>query len=361
MRIQKNITLAPYTTFKIGGPADFFCSVTSEDDVREAVEFSKKKKIPFFVVGGGSNILISDKGFPGLVILNEIKGIKYEKVNSKKEKEGEIVYAAAGESWDGFVEYTVSQGFSGLENLSSIPGTVGASAVQNLGAYGVTAGQFIYLVRAFNTREMKFVELSNSDCGFEYRDSMFKHEKGRYVITGVDFKLEKGGKVNIEYKDLKEDFEKKKVESGEWKVGEKALLSTLYPLPSPREVREAVISIRANKLPDWKLWGTAGSFFKNPVVSAQEYATLKNKYPGLPGFPESDGKVKLALAWVLDNICHAKGMMNGNVGTYEKQALVFVAKPGATATEVVELAQELMKRVKDATGVTIEGEVEWVN
>jgi UDP-N-acetylmuramate dehydrogenase len=173
---------------------------------------------------------------------------------------------------------------------------------------------------------------------------MFKHEKGRYVIVRVDFKLEKGGKANIEYKDLKEYFAAKKINA-----------------PSSAEVREAVISIRAGKLPDWKLWGTAGSFFKNPVVSAQEYATLKNKYPDLPGFPEANGKIKLALAWILDNICHAKGMMNGNVGTYEKQALVFVAKPGATAAEVVELAQELMKRVKDATGVTIEGEVEWVN
>jgi len=349
MTIQENVKLAPYTTFKIGGPADFFCSVTSEDDVREAVEYAREKKIPFFVVGGGSNLLISDKGFRGLVILNEMKGVKYEKVNSKKEKEdkkeaGGIVSAAAGESWDGFVEYAVSQGFSGLENLSSIPGTVGASAVQNLGAYGVTAGQFIHAVRAFDTREMKFVELSNADCDFEYRDSVFKHEKGRYVITGVDFKLEKGGKVNIEYKDLKEYFAGKKINA-----------------PTPREVREAVISIRANKLPDWKLWGTAGSFFKNPVISAQEYASLKEKYPGLPGFPEAGGKVKLALAWILDNICHAKGMMNGNVGTYEKQALVFVAKPGATAAEVVGLAQELMKRVKDATGVTIEGEVERVN
>jgi len=335
MKISEHVILAPYTTFKIGGPADFFCSVTSEDDVCEAVEFAKKKKIPFFVIGGGSNILISDKGFPGLVILNEMKGIAIE---------GDVISAAAGEFWDGFVEYTVSKGFSGLENLSSIPGTVGASAVQNLGAYGVTSGQLIYSVRALDTQTMKFVELSNVDCSFEYRDSMFKHEKGRYVITGVDFKLEKGGKVNIEYKDLKEYFAAKKINA-----------------PTPREVREAVISIRANKLPDWKLWGTAGSFFKNPVVSAEKYAALKEKYPDLPGFPEADGKVKLALAWILDNICHAKGMMNGNVGTYEKQALVFVAKPGATAAEVVELAQELMKRVKDATGVTIEGEVEWVN
>jgi len=283
MKIDENITLAPFTTFKIGGPADFFCSVTSEDDVREAVEFSKKKKIPFFVIGGGSNILISDKGFPGLVILNELKGIGYSVQGIENTAPStlnpapfSIVSAAAGESWDGLVEYTVSKGFSGLENLSSIPGTVGASAVQNLGAYGVTAEQFIHSVRAFDTQEMKFVLLFNADCGFEYRDSMFKHEKGRYVIVRVDFKLEKGGKANIEYKDLKEYFAAKKINA-----------------PSSAEVREAVISIRAGKLPDWKLWGTAGSFFKNPVVSAQEYATLKNKYPDLPGFPEANGKIKL--------------------------------------------------------------------
>jgi UDP-N-acetylmuramate dehydrogenase len=335
MKILEHVILAPYTTFKIGGPADFFCSVTTEDKVHEAVEFAREKKIPFFVIGGGSNLLISDTGFPGLVILNELKGITLK---------GDIVSAAAGESWDGFVEHTVSKGFSGLENLSSIPGTVGASPVQNLGAYGVTTGQFIHSVRAFDTKDMKFVDLSNADCIFEYRDSMFKHEKGRYVVTRVDFKLEKGGKANIDYKDLREYFSAKKTDT-----------------PTSQEVRDAVISIRANKLPDWKLWGTAGSFFKNPVVSAEKYVELKNKYPDLPGFPESNGKVKLALAWILDHICNAKGMMNGNVGTYEKQALVFVAKSGATAAEVVELAQELMKRVKDATGITIEGEVEWVN
>jgi UDP-N-acetylmuramate dehydrogenase len=377
MIIQENIRLAEYTTFKIGGPARFFCSVENEDDVREAVVFAKKMKIPFFVIGGGSNLLISDNGFPGLVIKMENKGIeekvgrsKEYEVRSMKQKVGgssgslqsdpdfdsTIISAAAGESWDSFIDYTISKGYSGLENLSAIPGTVGATPVQNIGAYGAEAGQFISSVRAFDTRRMVFVNLSNKDCKFAYRDSMFKHRKGRYVVTRVDFKLKKDSTVNIEYKDLQKYFN----DQGSMINGNDHT-ATHLPILTPADVRKAVVDIRWKKLPDWKLWGTAGSFFKNPVVSALKYARLKKKYPDMPGFKESFGKVKIPLGWVLDNVCHVKGMQKGSVGTYEKQALVFVAKPGATSAEVVTLAQELMKKVKDATGITIEGEVEWVN
>jgi UDP-N-acetylmuramate dehydrogenase len=272
--------------------------------------------------------------------LNELKGIK---TGIRSEA---IVSAAAGELWDNFVEYTVSRGLCGLENLSAIPGTVGAAPVQNIGAYGAEAARFISSVRAFDTRKMIFVELSNKECAFAYRDSVFKRNKGRYIITRVEFKLKKDGVVNIGYKDLKDYFNSK---------------SIAISVPTPAQVREAVIDIRWNKLPDWKLWGTAGSFFRNPVVSALKYGRLKKKYPDMPGFKEPWGRVKIPLGWVLEHICNAKGMMKGGVGTYEKQALVFVAKPGATAAQVVELAQELMKRVKEATGITIEGEVEWVN
>ncbi len=340
MKIQENISLGPYTTFKIGGPARFFCLAESEDDVREAVIFAKQRSLPFFVLGGGSNLLISDNGFPGLVILMGNKGVEYR----VEDAESTIVSAAAGESWDDLVERTVSSGLSGLENLSAIPGTVGAVPVQNIGAYGAEARQFISSVRAFDTRKMAFVDLSNKDCAFAYRDSMFKHKKGRYVVTRVDFKLKKDGAANIGYKDLQKYFEAKGVNA-----------------PTPAEVRQAVIDIRWNKLPDWKLWGTAGSFFKNPVVSKLKYIKLKKKYPDLPGFPESWGRVKIPLGWVLEHICNAKGLQKGGVGTYEKQALVLVAKPGAKAAEIVALTSELMKKVKDTTGITIEAEVEWVN
>jgi UDP-N-acetylmuramate dehydrogenase len=338
MLIQKNIPIAQYTTFKIGGPARYFCAVKNEDDLLEAVKFSKEKKLPILVIGGGSNLLVADSGFNGMVIRNEIKGKDWKEGN-----DGIVtVTAGAGEDWEGLVKESVDRGLYGLEGLSSIPGTVGASPVQNIGAYGVDVSHAIKSVRAFDTTALGFVSLSNEDCGFTYRDSMFKHEKGRYIISAVTYELSKNGKVSVEYKDLKDYFAKKGNSQ-----------------PTLKDVREAVIEIRKNKLPDWTDWGTAGSFFKNPVVSAQKFTELKKLYPELPGFTEQDGHVKLSLGWILDKLCNAKGLTIGNVGTYEKQALVVVAKPGATAQEVLDFSNELMRRVKDKTGIEIEGEVEW--
>lgn len=345
MRIQENIPLAHYTTFKIGGPARFFCSVASEEELLEAVRFTDDKGVPFFVFGGGSNLLVSDKGFSGLVIRIDIKGIDYkEESNGGNEKGGVIVSVGAGEVWDDFVEETVERGLYGIENLSAIPGTVGAAPVQNVGAYGMEAAETVVSVRALDVKALKFVDLSNADCGFAYRDSMFKHNKGKYVITRVDFKLTKDGKVDTSYKDVRDHFAAKGITS-----------------PSLEDVRRAVIDIRWNKLPDWKLWGTAGSFFKNPVITADHFNKLKATYPELPGYPESDGRVKVSLAWILDKVCDAKKLCKGHVCTYEKQALVIVAQSGATADEVVDLTHELMKRVKDKTDIEIEAEVEWVN
>lgn len=363
MIIQEKISLAEFTTFKIGGPARFFCSVKNIADIEQAVRFAHDKNIPFFILGGGSNILISDNGFRGLVIKMEIEGKAMplpaqigdgRQENGKLKMENEkthIITVGAGEVWDGFVEWTLANGFNGLENLSAIPGTVGAAPVQNIGAYGTEVGQFITAVHAFDTKEMKEIVISGRDCHFGYRNSLFKFERGRYIVTSVDFVLRRDGKVNIEYKDLKEYFN-----------------AIAAVLPTPSNVREAVIDIRRNKLPDWKKWGTAGSFFKNPVITKEKYDELKAKYPTLPGFAELDaqgrpasGKVKIPLGWVLDNICKVKGIMNGSVGTYERQALVVVTKVGATANEVVAFTQDLMKQVKEKTGITVEAEVEWVN
>ncbi len=370
MTIQEQIPLASYTTFKIGGPARFFCQVSDEDGLREAVTFAHDKKLRVFILGGGSNILMNDKGFDGLVIKMEIIGFTIQDsgitnkgvgstindsgiTNNKEAKithgENVTVSVGAGEQWDTLVEQTVERGLYGLENLSAIPGTVGAAPVQNIGAYGSEAAKVITNVRAFDTKTMKFVEFSNADCHFSYRDSLFKKEKGHYIITRVDFSLSKNGKVNIGYKDLADYF---------------ANLTRVDPskkFPNLHEVREAVINVRWGKLPDWKLWGTAGSFFKNPIISADKFAELKSKYPELPGFPESDGRVKISLGWFLDKVCDVKGLQKGNVQVYEKQALVLVTKPGATSEEVVSLAHELMNLVKEKTGIEIEGEVEWVN
>ena len=353
MSIQENISLAQYTTFKIGGNARFFCIVKTVDELLEAVLFAKTKNVPFFVLGGGSNILVSDNGFDGLVIKMEIVGKEI------KDKGCEV---GAGEMWDDFVEWTLEQGFNGLENLSAIPGTVGAAPVQNIGAYGVEVGQFISAVHVFDTQTMRENDISARDCHFGYRYSLFKKEKNRYIVTSVYFTLKKDGKVNIEYKDLKQFF------NDQVSVVD---VPAQQSLPTPVQVRKAVIDIRWHKLPDWNTWGTAGSFFKNPVITQTHFDELKAKYPGLPGFPEisagagtssaKSSMIKIPLGWILDNICHAKGMLKGGVGTYEKQALVIVTKPGATSADVVAFTQGLMKQVKDTTGITIEAEVEWVN
>jgi UDP-N-acetylmuramate dehydrogenase len=335
MIIQENVSLAKYTTFKIGGPAKFFCLVKDEKELVEAADFAKAKQLPVFVIGGGSNLLISDSGFPGLVIKIEIQGIEYN---------GDFVTAYAGENWDNFVADTVSHGYHGLENLSAIPGTVGAAPVQNIGAYGVDVSDTIDSVRVLDIGSGKFVSLKNSECNFEYRDSIFKHRKGKNIVVSVTFKLEKNGKTIISYKDLVDYF------------ADRGIIN-----PSIKEVRDAVVTIRESKLPDWSVWGTAGSFFKNPVVSVQEYVDLKQKFPGIPSFPECGGKIKVSLGWILDKVCHAKGLTVGSVHVYEKQALVLVAKPGASSTEVVELSRKIQNLVKEKTGLIIEAEVEWVN
>lgn len=267
----------------------------------------------------------------------EMKGI-----SPRNSEEGFVfISAAAGENWDAFVEYVVTNGYYGLENLSAIPGTVGAAAVQNIGAYGADISGTIDKVRALDLATMEFIDLNNAQCHFGYRDSLFKRQKGKYVITKVFFRLKKEGAVNIGYKDLREYF-------------------AVRAAPTIQEIREAVIRVRADKLPDWTHCGTAGSFFKNPIISRERFEGLKKKYPNIPHFIQSDGRIKIALGWILDKVCQIRGLTVENVGVYEKQALVIVAKAGATAGEVIGLTNEIIKRVKDKTSIQIEAEVEWV-
>ncbi len=331
--------MADYTTFKIGGPAKYFCAVENEGDLISAVKFAQDRELPILIVGGGSNLIFPDSGYRGLVVHMKMMGVRFDDSGVADEV---LAIAAAGENFDSLVENCVSRELYGLEGLSFIPGTVGASPVQNVGAYGTDVSDTISKVRVLDVTNMKFVELSNEDCRFTYRDSVFKHEKGRYIVLEVTYKLIKNGRVRIDYKDLKEYFAKRRISN-----------------PTLKEVRLAVIEIRKDKLPDWTHYKTAGSFFKNPIVTAEQFKELKNKYPELPGYPESDGRMKVSLGWILDRVCGAKGLTVGNVGTYEKQALVLVAWSGATATEVFNFSRQLMRCVKDKTGIEIEGEVEW--
>lgn len=338
--IEENVPLAPYTTFKIGGQARFFCIVRNAEEMAEAVVFARVEKIRILVLGGGSNILVSDAGYSGLVIKNEILGRFVEGGNV----DYDLVTVGAGENWDAFVEWSIDRGYCGLENLSAIPGSVGASPVQNIGAYGVEVGNYVKSVKLYDTVTMDFKTVEQADCQFEYRDSLFKKQKGRYAIIQVVFCLRKNTPVNIEYKDLQGYF------AG---VDPKTLTSLA--------VRNAVVEIRSKKLPDWRMWGTAGSFFKNPTISKEKFEKIRTKYSDIPGYPQPDGRVKVSAAWILDNICKTKGLFQGNVGTYERQALVLVTKPGATAGEVVEFSKKLMNCVEKETGIKMESEVDWVN
>jgi UDP-N-acetylmuramate dehydrogenase len=338
MKITENQGLKELTTFKTGGNARYFCIVTNEDELIEAIGFSKKNKIPFFILGGGSNILVADKGFDGIVIKIEIKGIKYE-----ENGDGVKVIVGAGENWDNFVADTVERGYYGLENLSLIPGTVGASPVQNIGAYGSEVKDTIESVYVLDVKKDEYKTFSNPECDFSYRDSIFKKEKGRYVVISVTFNLNKDGKLNLTYKDVQEYFNKRQNSN-----------------PSLKQVRNAIIDIRTNKLPSLQEYGTAGSFFKNVIVSQSKARELVSKYPEIIVHQVNDKKVKIPLAWILDNVCGFKGKRKGNVGVYKNQALVLVNYGNATSNEVIELAQEMVDCVYEKTGIEIFPEVEYV-
>ncbi len=336
MKIQENISLADHTTFKIGGKARYFCLVQSEGDLKEAVAFAKEKKVPMLVLGGGSNVLISEKGFAGLVLKIELKGIEFEETEL-----GTFAHVGAGENWDALVAETVKRGLYGLENLSGIPGTVGGAPVQNIGAYGAEAKDTIQSVEVFDPETGEISIMKKTECEFAYRDSIFKHEEGKHlVILTVTFLLKKDGELNITYKDVKKYFEEKKI-------------SEL----TQEDVRNAVIEIRSKKFPDLKQFGTAGSFFKNPIIQREDFEKLLNDYPKLPSFPAGEGLVKIPAGYLFDIICGFKGVRKGDAGVFENQALVLVNWGTATSEEIKNLAEEMRAKVKEKTGIEIEFEV----
>ncbi|MEK9184859.1 MAG: UDP-N-acetylmuramate dehydrogenase [Patescibacteria group bacterium] len=330
MEIKEKVSLSDMTSFKIGGEASYFVLAKTVDDIKEAIIFANNKKIPWLVLGSGTNILVNNEGYDGLVIKIDIKGITGLKVG-------------AGENWDDFVSQCVKNGLYGLENLSGIPGTIGASPVQNIGAYGVEVKDVIESVEVLNTECLVLETLSNKDCNFGYRDSFFKRPEGKkYIITHVTFKLKKEGKLNIEYKDVRNYFTEKGI------------------IPSLQEVRNAILEIRKGKFPDLSKYGTAGSFFKNPIIKKEQYEKLLKKYPSMPNYKIDELNVKIPLAWILDNICNIKGVRRGNVGVYEKQSLVLVNWGNATSDEVKKYAKKIAISVKQKTGIDIEPEVQYV-
>jgi len=332
--ILENVSLALYTTFKAGGVARYFIPVTTPDELRAAVDFATTKQLPLFVLGGGSNVLVSDAGYDGVVVYMQVRGVSYTDVSETQVE----VTAAAGEVFDDLIAETTKRGIWGLENLSAIPGTVGATPVQNVGAYGVEVADSIVSVTVMNRLTGGIEVLTNAECHFGYRDSCFKHERGAtYIITAVTFLLSRVPQPQLSYADL-------------------ALLEAHEEL-TPDIIRAAVTDIRAAKFPDWTVVGTAGSFFKNPIIINEEADRLHARYPELPLYPTADGQVKVSLGIILDKICGLRGYTKGTVGLYEKQALVLVAAVGTTTKEILAFADEIRERVYEKTQLVIEHEV----
>ncbi len=332
--IKENVPLAPFTTLGVGGSAHHFATARTVLELEELIVWAGSQRQRITVIGGGSNILVSDSGIEGLVIQMGIQGESYV-----VQDDGVYVTVGAGVSFDEFIEHAVLRGLWGVENLSAIPGTVGAVPIQNVGAYGVEAEDVIVSVTAFDTELKTITTLMREQCLFAYRDSLFKHVDGkRYIVTAVTFKLSKVPQPKLSYKDLKSRFSDTRE-------------------PSLIQIREAVILIRAGKFPDWLTIGTAGSFFKNPIVDSEMHAQISERYPDIPTYSETDGRYKIALGWILDRVLGLKGYRKGNVGLYEHQALVLVNHGGATEHEIHAFSQHIIEKIFDATNIHVQCEV----
>jgi UDP-N-acetylmuramate dehydrogenase len=343
LRIQENIPLAPLTTFHVGGPARYFVEAHTEHDVMEAVAHAAARKLPLFVLGGGSNLVVSDQGWPGLVLKVSLAGVEFEGDRQKM-----LFHAGAGESWDDFVALTVSKNCGGLECLSGIPGTVGGTPVQNVGAYGQEVSETITQVHALEIATGKKLEFSNRECGFAYRTSMFNTtHRDKYIVLDVAYRLHRNGNPKIAYADLKNFF-------------------AANSSPTLQQVRDAVRSIRQSKamliVSGDEDCRSAGSFFKNPIVSEAEATrleTMAQKFAPaalLPRYPAANGHVKLAAAWLVEQAGFHKGYGLGPVGISRKHTLAIVNRGGATAKDIVAFKDEIQKKVFDVWGVSLQPE-----
>lgn len=335
--IYENISLKKYNTFGLNIKADRLVTFKLEENAIRYFRNNSGSTERRLVIGCGSNLLFLGD-FHGTIIHPEMEGILME----EKKEDYVVISAGAGVDWDRLVEQTVSYGFGGLENLSLIPGQVGAAPVQNIGAYGVEVKDTIEKVRAISINDGSVKEFRNEECGFGYRDSIFKKDlKGKYLITRVYFRLTTKPKLSLDYGSLKEEINKLGVNS----------LSN---------VRKIVINTRLSKLPDPRVIGNAGSFFKNPVVDSMTVENLKNKYPRLPVFRDSYGNLKLAAGWLIEQ-CGWKGKRKGEAGISDKQALVVVNYGNAKGKDILDLSEEVRKSVYDKFGINLDREVEVVN
>lgn len=333
--IQHDISLKPFNTFGMAVRARHFCHLTAAEQLPELLRLAEYRNGPVLWLGGGSNVLFT-RDFDGLVVKLDNKGIRQLEADA----DHVIVEAAAGEIWHDFVCHSLQQGWYGLENLSLIPGTVGASPVQNIGAYGVEVKDAIHeVVCADLQRGGEIVVLSNADCRFGYRDSLFKHaEAGRWLVLAVRFRLARRASLHMDYGDIRQQLESMGVSQ-----------------PTAQDVSRAIIHIRSTKLPNPAELGNAGSFFKNPVVSAELAETLIARYPALPHYPAGPGQVKLAAGWLIDQ-AGFKGCRHGDAGVHARQALVLVNYGAASGEQIWQLANDIRQAVWERYQVQLEPE-----
>ena len=341
MNIQENVALARLTTFKVGGPARYLIEATTNSEVAEGVEFARAQGLPLFVLGGGSNLVISDAGWAGVVLKVAIGGM------DERSENGKVLFeVGAGVEWDKLVARAVSRNGAGIECLSGIPGSVGGTPVQNVGAYGQEVAETIESVLALDMRDGQIRELCNEACGFSYRTSIFNtSERGRYIILRVTYALEPGGAPRVHYADLKKYF------AGRSRV-------TLA------EARDAVRRIRAGKgmliTPGDEDCRSAGSFFKNPILSMKQFEDLAARAGAknlqIPSYPALDARKKVSAAWLVERSGFGKGFGFGRVGISRKHALAIVNRGEATAGEVVAFKEMIQQRVEDMWGIRLEPE-----
>jgi len=335
MEILDHFSLKPYNSFGIEATTRYFTRVTSIPDLKEALDWAKQAEIPTLVIGGGSNVLLKGD-HNGLVIKNELLG--YEVL--KTDEDFVYIKVSAGEVWHRFVLHCLEQQYAGVENLALIPGCVGASPMQNIGAYGVEIRDVFHELTAVHRQEGYLRTFSNKDCAFGYRESVFKHVyKDQFVITDVTYRLRKKPVFHIEYGAIRQELER-------------LLVSEL----SIQAIARAVIRIRSSKLPDPAVIGNAGSFFKNPSVDKSKYVTLKAAYPDLVAYENEDGTMKLAAGWLIEQ-AGLKGYRKGDAGVHEKQALVLVNYGNATGSEILEVCDLVIDTVFKKYDVELHPEV----
>ncbi|MDD4972069.1 MAG: UDP-N-acetylmuramate dehydrogenase [Paludibacter sp.] len=336
MILKEQISLLPYNTFGIDAKADYFIEYDSASDLQAVLQSAIVKNNRTLHIGGGSNLLFMND-FKGVILHSAIHSV--EKIG--EEDDSVLLEVGSRVNWDDFVGYCVDNGWGGVENLSLIPGEVGAAAVQNIGAYGVEVQEVIVEVNAVDVETAELRTFKNEECRYGYRDSVFKNElKGQYIITSIVFRLDKKPVYRLNYQHLEEEV---------LKTGELNL----------QNIRKTIIHIRETKLPDPKILGNAGSFFMNPVIPKQQFETLHANYPHIPHYYVSETEEKVPAAWLIDQ-CGWKGKHIGNAGVHDKQALVLVNLGGATGAEIVHLAEQIQQSVKDKFGIVLKPEVNYI-